>query len=424
VRRLLGVLEEPVFRRRWWTTIALIVAVAGAVTVTVVVHEGGSTASAAQTVPKMVATTPSATTSGVPTSHHASPSARGQITIVDGDRWTLSATGGATITVALSEHTKFGTLKRPAVRAQFGVGTQVAVIGALSGNTVIADHIIIPITHGTATAPVPAPPTTTPVPAPPTTTPAPAPAPVVNSCAVSAALSQALGYATARGERASLAVYDTATGTYTAAGDADAEYSTASVVKVLVATDLLLTGQMTGDTASTAYQMITASDDDDADALYGMVGGDSVITTIADHYGITNLGSPPADTGQWGETKITADGLVHLYAKLKTDPQVWPWLSDAMSNTTRRGTDSTDQFFGIPSAAQDWAVKQGWMTGLGPGSTYDSTGYVDGNRYAVVILTYGSVAQYGQYMSNTITQMAKDALPGGTIGAPSPSCPA
>jgi len=235
---------------------------------------------------------------------------------------------------------------------------------------------------------------------------------------------QALAYASQRGERASVAVYDTVTGAYTAGGDADTVYSSASVVKVLVSTDLLLTGQMTGDTASTAYQMITASDDEDADALYGLVGGDSVITTIAVHYGIANLGSPPADTGQWGETQITADGLVHLYAKLKADPLVWPWLSDAMSNTTRVGTDGADQFFGIPSAAADWAVKQGWMTGLGPGSTYNSTGYVDGNRYAVAILTYGSVAQYGEYMSNTITQMAKDMMPSGVIGAPTAHCPA
>ncbi len=235
-------------------------------------------------------------------------------------------------------------------------------------------------------------------------------------------LSQALAYASSRGERASLAVYDTATGTYTAAGDSDSQYSSASVVKVFIATDLLLTDQMHGDTASTAYQMITASDDDATDNLYGLVGGDSVITTIAAHYGISNLGSPPADTGQWGETKITADGLVHLYAQLKADPTVWPWLSQAMANTTRDGTDGTDQFFGIPSASQDWAVKQGWMTGLGPGSVYNTTGYVDDTRYAVVILSYGSVSQYGQYMSSTITQMARDVLPGGVPGGTATPC--
>ncbi len=32
-----------------------------------------------------------------------------------------------------------------------------------------------------------------------------------------------------------------------------------------------------------------------------------------------------------------------------------------MANTTRDGTDGTDQFFGIPSASQDWAVKRGWI---------------------------------------------------------------
>ena len=38
-----------------------------------------------------------------------------------------------------------------------------------------------------------------------------------------------------------------------------------------------------------------------------------------------------------------------------------------MANTTRDGTDGTDQFVGIPSSSQDWVVKQGWMTGLGAG---------------------------------------------------------
>lgn len=219
--------------------------------------------------------------------------------------------------------------------------------------------------------------------------------------------------ADSRGEQAAVAVYDTATNTYAEVGDATATYSSASVVKVLVATDLLLTGQMSGDTATTAYQMITASDDDAADALYGLVGGDAVITTVAAHYGISDLGSPPADTGQWGETQITADGLMRLYVDLKNDPQVWPWLSDAMRNATPDGADGTDQYFGIPAASNDWAVKQGWMTGLGPGSTYDSTGYVDGDRYVVVLLSAGSADQYGDYMSDTITTMAHDALPNG-----------
>jgi len=346
---------------------------------------------------------------------HTSPSTRGAITAIDGDHWTVVTTNRSTVTVVLDGRTLFGTVTKPGARKDFAVGTRVAVAGTRSGDTVHADRITM--AAGTTGSTTPATPTPSPTP-----TAAPSAPVVATSCPVGPELSQALAYASSRDERASLAVYDTATGTYTAAGDADAQYSSASVVKVFIATDLLLTDQMNGDTASTANQMITASDDDATDNLYGLVGGDSVITTVAEHYGITNLGSPPADTGQWGETKITADGLVHLYAKLKADPTVWPWLSKAMANTTRDGTDGTDQFFGIPSASQDWAVKQGWMTGLGPGSAYNTTGYVDDTRYAVVILSYGSVSQYGQCMASTITQMAQDVLPGGVPGGTATPC--
>lgn len=48
----------------------------------------------------------------------------------------------------------------------------------------------------------------------------------------------------------------------------------------------------------------------------------------------------------------------------------------------------------------------------------------DQGRCAVVVLIYGSVAQYGQYMSATITQMAEDVLPGGVLVAPTTGCPA
>ena len=235
---------------------------------------------------------------------------------------------------------------------------------------------------------------------------------------------QALAYASSRGERAAVAVDDTATGAYTAAGDADGQYSSASVIKVLVATDLLLTGQMSGDTASTAYQMIAASDDDDADALYGLVGGDSVITTIAAHYGIPNLGSPP---GRHRPVGGNQDHRRRARAPLRHAEGRPPGVAVALGCDEQHHPARHRRHRPVlrhPLGRRGLGRETGWMTGLGPGSTYDSTGYVDGNRYAVVILTYGSVAQYGQYMSNTITQMAKDTMPSGVIGAPTADCPA
>lgn len=64
--------------------------------------------------------------------------------------------------------------------------------------------------------------------------------------------------------------------------------------------------------------------------------------------------------GVWGNTHITAAGMVRLYRAVAADPAVGPWLLAAMHHTDRIATDGTDQRFGIPSAAGDAAVKQGW----------------------------------------------------------------
>jgi hypothetical protein len=299
----------------------------------------------------------------------------------------------------------------------------VAVFVGVSASDVGASS---PITAAGSTEALPSPtPSSTPTPTP-TPTPPPAPAPVPpgpDACVVNADLSAAVADASQAGERAAAVVLDTTTGAYFAAGDAEAPFDTASVMKVFLATQLLLTGRMNGAVADTAYTMITRSDDGSADALYGRAGGDGVVTALGRHYGITDLGGPPAAPGKWGETTVTADGLAHFYAAVEADPVVWPWLSNAMGHATHNGSDGTDQYFGIPSATGDWAVKQGWMVGLGPGATYNSTGYVDHGRYVVVLLTHGSSNRYGAPMATTLTRMARDVLPGGRPDGPGPVPP-
>ena len=252
------------------------------------------------------------------------------------------------------------------------------------------------------------------------------PAPTVTTtapavrCGVQLAAQAAVDVATAAGETSAVVVLDTTTGTLTSAGQATTQFNTASVVKVLMASELLVTGQMTGDTADTALQMITRSDDDAADELYELAGGDDVVNLMAQRYGIADLGGPPEEAGQWGESQVTAKGLAELYAALQRDPVVWPWLSAAMAGTTTTAADGSDQTFGIPSAAASWAVKQGWMVGLGPGATYSSTGYVDGGRWVVVLLSSGAAEQYGEQMTDTMTSMAKALVPDGV--APGVAC--
>jgi hypothetical protein len=223
----------------------------------------------------------------------------------------------------------------------------------------------------------------------------------------------------ARGERAAVAVYDRHTGAFYAAGDADSFYASASLVKVAIAGQLLVTGQM-GAVEGTAWDMIVRSSDSAANALYGRVGGDSVMNAFADRYGLGGYFAPPAMRGWWGITNVTARGMVLLYAAIANDPVVGPWLMNAMANTQCAGADGYPQCFGIPSATSGWRVKQGWMANAPSDSAgyIHSTGYVGGDRYAVALLTSGAPSIYGQYGRDTSTIMAQTLMPGGRMPDP------
>lgn len=231
--------------------------------------------------------------------------------------------------------------------------------------------------------------------------------------------------ATDQGYRTGVAALDLRTGKYLSGGEDTAPFASESVAKVLIATQLLATGQMTGATAATAYEMITHSDDDAANALYGLAGGDNVINLVAARYQIPFLGTPPDESGWWGNTEITAKGMVYLYAAIARDPTVGPWLMNAMAHTTEYGADGTYQFFGIPSATTGAAIKQGWGDDGddSPNAVFNSTGYVDNDEYAVAILTDGSPWTYGEAISSVVTQQAQALMPGGRIDDPADHSP-
>jgi hypothetical protein len=256
------------------------------------------------------------------------------------------------------------------------------------------------------------------------TTPAstdPSSAPTVNppdnAAAANAALASALAYAQNRGERAAIAVYDRLSGQTFGAGDTTAQFQSASVVKTFIVAQLFWSGQMSDpDIEARAYQMITQSDDDDADALYGLVGYDDLSSIVSAKLGLTGL-APPTLSGSWGSTFITASAMISFYQAVFADPSIGPWLSDAMAHTTQTAADGTDQYFGIPSATTGWAVKQGWVCCENSVAGVNSTGLVDSGRFIVVILTQGSPSQYLDYLTDTITTMAQAVLPNGKFPA-------
>ena len=235
---------------------------------------------------------------------------------------------------------------------------------------------------------------------------------------VQAQVTAAWSAANARGERASVAVLDRVTGQFWGAGDFDSRYASASVVKVAIAVQLLVTGQMSGTVATQAYSMITRSDDDAATALYGRVGGDGVMPAVAARYGLGDFFGRPTAAGWWGLTQITAEGIVRLYDKIAADPVVAPWLLPAMAAMQCTAKDGWPQCTGLPAVAVGWRAKQGWMCCLDNLTRMHSTGYLNGDRYTVALLTEGSRAVYGAYGRDTLTRMAQALLPGGYVVDP------
>jgi hypothetical protein len=164
--------------------------------------------------------------------------------------------------------------------------------------------------------------------------------------------------------------------------------------------------------------MIARSDDGAMDALYGLAGADQVTPWIAEHYGIPELGAPPAQVGWWSNAKITAAGLVRFYAKVKADPKVWPWLSKAMHQATEYGSDGVHQFFGLKQADPNAAIKQGWGQDdddWSEASNFNSTGFVNSDRYAVAILVKGPPYEYNSGTPAMVSSIAKKLMPGGVM---------
>src|SRR6185437_15771965 len=166
----------------------------------------------------------------------------------------------------------------------------------------------------------------------------------------------AVSYANRHGMTSGVAVLDTRTGTLYSAGNSAGYYASASVVKTLIATRLLLDGQMTGDVETLATKMIEKSDNDAAWTLYPKVGKDELLPWVEHHYGI-DIGAPPTMPGIWGSTQLSARGLVRFYSAVRHDPAVWPWLSAAMHGYASRSSSGEPNAFGIAVAAPSSAVK-------------------------------------------------------------------
>ncbi|MGW3959209.1 serine hydrolase [Amycolatopsis sp. NPDC005003] len=172
---------------------------------------------------------------------------------------------------------------------------------------------------------------------------------------------------------------------------ADQPQPTASVVKLLIALDLLdRSGVPSGSEATAVRTMLAASDDRVASRLWQQNGGPEIVRRQVARLGLAHT-TPPDDAGQWGSTRMSPTDVVtvyrHITASLSDDGR--EFLTDAMENTPRNAADGFDQHFGIPSAfaGAAWAVKQGWGSAEAR-RVLNSTGLVRtaSRTYAVAVM--------------------------------------
>jgi hypothetical protein len=233
------------------------------------------------------------------------------------------------------------------------------------------------------------------------------------------ATAAAAHYATERGYRIGIAVIDTTTHALYTSGRARTSYLSASVVKVLIAARLLVENRMHGDVRRLAYRMITQSDNDAANQLYPLAGGSSLEPWTERHFHVPGLGGPKTPPEYWGSTRLVPAKLARLYVKYKNDPRVGPWLLNAMHHIHEYSSAGEYQWWGLPSATTNAAVKQGWNTDFGHANV-NTTGFVNNDRYAVVIMSRGPTSSYLEEITEMITQAAKLLLPHGHFPAPRP----
>ena len=227
------------------------------------------------------------------------------------------------------------------------------------------------------------------------TTPVPSPPDQAWAAAVKQAMHAALPNA-----QVGFEVFDRQTNTVLTSQDADRQFASMSVVKLLIALDVLAYDNWaTPDdtTQQKLHQMLANSDDDIASNLWTANGGPTIVTRIAGLLGLTGT-QPPKDPGRWGDTLITPQDIVTVYRYI-TDQLPDPsrdLLLSALATAPQIAADGFDQYFGIPDGMPNttWAVKQGWGTS-GSQAVMNSTGLVGADlRYVVVVLASAPADSY------------------------------
>ncbi|MFI9542586.1 hypothetical protein ACIHAR_01135 [Streptomyces sp. NPDC052016] len=169
------------------------------------------------------------------------------------------------------------------------------------------------------------------------------------------------------GVTAGVAVFDRQTGTFTEQLNSAGQFRSASVVKLLIALDLLWNRGPDALPAADRARidtMLRGSDDAAASTFWANNGSGAIIDRMVARLGLTDTARPPSThPGYWGYTALSARDTVRIYRYLldSAPTAVRDYVLGNLRQSTRCATDGYDQHFGIAgSFNRPWAVKQGW----------------------------------------------------------------
>jgi hypothetical protein len=162
-------------------------------------------------------------------------------------------------------------------------------------------------------------------------------------------------------------------------------FRSASLVKLLIALDVLARRPDTPPLRDALRRMLSASDDGVANELWDADGGPEIVTRTARRLALPAT-RPPEIAGRWGDTMLGIADVVAIYRHVLESPWRDPIL-DALAAAPRHGSDGFDQHFGIPSRLpRPWAIKQGWSESSRDVVLHTSGLVGAGWRHIVVVL--------------------------------------
>jgi hypothetical protein len=214
----------------------------------------------------------------------------------------------------------------------------------------------------------------------------------------------------------SAVVFDRVSGATALSFDADRQFRSASLVKLMIAIDALDRGASESDRDRLA-RMLSLSDDDIASSFWVDLGP-NLIPRVVELAGLQNTEAPEL-AGKWGEVKITANDIVRVYQYVMNSmpPEDRMLVVDALAQAPQYAADDFDQYFGIPDGLNtQWAIKQGWGNN-DHAMVLHSTGLVGSKwRYVVVLLTEHPLGSGWRTSAKSVTAAA-GALAGKLSGA-------